>query len=326
MISDKIIIVTGGAGFIGSNLVEHLNRLGYINIIIIDSLNYGVSKDNLEKLKYVKLLDYKNGLDYLKNTMSDLKVEVVFHIGANADVLQSNIDEMIDSNFNHSRFWFNLSKKQECPFIYASSSAVYGNSTDFYAQPEYEDPHNEYAFSKLVFDNYVRFRLRKETIPNKVIGFRFFNTFGIGEDHKGRNSSIPYRFFKFIIDDGKIDLFDTEIKRDYVYVNDLVKVLVESWKNKIPSGIYNLGNGHPVSHEHVADLVVDTMIEVGVISGDRKQYLNKIKMPKNLIDKFQYLTRADDLRNWIATITRDNKEKMKQYITTLSKRYHDSKK
>ena len=324
-----MIIITGAAGFVGQNLVKYLNNQGYTNLILVDSLANKNYFKNLIGLKYCDFLNFEKGIDFVENSLSKYEnIDTIFHIGANADVLIEDCNIMMDMNFEHSKFWFEFAKKRNISLIYASSSAVYGNSNSFKVRAKDEQPHNEYAFSKLVFDNYVRCNLK--TLNNKVIGYRFFNIFGLGEFHKGKNASLPYRFFNFIMDEkkGYIDLFDKEIKRDYVWVEDVCKILYITWKKDMPNGIYNLGSGNPISHEKLANIVIDIMREEGLLDIYTKDdvYIKKISMPKDLIDKFQYFTKADDLVPWINDITNNNEKKIKKYIQQLSERYRNDNK
>ena len=320
-----MIVVTGAAGFVGHNLVKLLNFKGYKNIVLIDSLSKENYFKNLIGLEYLDFLNFENGLDYLKKSMIQYQdIEVIFHIGANADVLIEDCNIMMDMNFEHSKFWFELSKKQNIPFVYASSSAVYGNSNSFKIKLEDEVPHNEYAFSKLAFDNYVRGNI--DSCENKIVGYRFFNIFGLGEFHKGKNASLPHRFFEFVITKGFIDLFDKEISRDYVWVEDVCNILYNTWQLNINNGIYNLGSGNPISHEKLANLVLETMMEEKVIDNDKEKHITKIPMPNNLIDKFQYLTCAENLLDWIAESTKNNETKIKSYIKELCRRYKNENK
>jgi ADP-L-glycero-D-manno-heptose 6-epimerase len=317
-----MIVVTGAAGFVGLNLVKYLNMQGYENIILVDTLKQKNIFKNLIGLKYVDFLNFEKGIDFLRQSLNEYdEIEVVFHIGANADVLIEDCNVMMDMNFEHSKFWFNLAKEKNASMIYASSSAVYGNSDCFNIKLECEKPHNEYAFSKLAFDNYVRGNLHNTN--NKVIGYRFFNIFGLGEFHKDKNASLPCRFFDFMTDNNKgyIDIFDKKINRDYVWVEDVCSVLYNTWKLDIKNGIYNLGSGNPISHEKIANLVLDTMIENNMIHTNKEQYIKKIKMPDNLVDKFQYFTKSENMLDWISHITKDNEIKIKNYIEKLCEDY-----
>ena len=321
-----MIVVTGAAGFLGQRFVKYLNSKGIENIILVDSLSKKNYFKNLIGLKYSDFLNFEKGITYLNNEINRYSnIEAIFHIGANADVLIEDCNVMMDMNFEHSRFWFNIAKERNIIFIYASSSAVYGNGDSFKVKIEDEKPHNEYAFSKLVFDNYVRGQL--SNCSNKIIGYRFFNIFGIGEFHKDKNASLPYRFFEFLTTKGYIDLFDTEIERDYIWVEDVCKVLYTTWQLNIQNGIYNLGSANPISHEKLAKLVLEVMQEYNIVdSVNENQYITKIPMPENLVDKFQYLTKAENLMDWIQDITKNNESKIKKYIGQLSQRYIDDNK
>jgi ADP-L-glycero-D-manno-heptose 6-epimerase len=314
-----MIIITGGAGFVGSNLVAYLNKKGRKDIIIIDEFSQKNKYNNIADIEFIDVLNFQKGFDYLKNVLKNYDIEVVFHIGANADVLINDCNIMLDDNFEHSKFWFYFSKENNIPFIYASSSAVYGNSQCFKVKKECEKPHNEYAFSKWLFDKFV---LNNLNIGNKVIGFRFFNIFGMREFHKGKNASLPYRFFEFIREKGYIDLFDAEIKRDYVYVDDVCEVLYYAWNNEIDNGIYNLGSGNPISHEKLANFVVETLIERKIIEKGNS-YIKKIPMPENLKTKFQFYTIAEELPNWVRYFTINNEIKIKSYINKLIERFYN---
>ena len=319
-----MIIVTGAAGFVGQNLVKFLNKKGYKNLILVDTLSPKNYFKNLIGLEYSDFLNFEKGLSYLKNSIDKYEnIEVIFHIGANANVLIEDCNIMMEMNFEHSKFWFDLAKIKNVPIIYASSSAVYGNSKSFKIRIEDEVPHNEYAFSKLAFDYYVKKELNN--CKNKVVGYRFFNIFGLGEFHKDKNASLPYRFLEFITTKGFIDLFNKEISRDYVWVEDVCKILYKSWKLEISSGIYNLGSGYPISHEKLAELVINTAIEENLIKNKEKLII-KIEMPDNLVNKFQYLTKAEDLQDWISEITKNNEYKIKSYIVELCRRLKNENK
>jgi ADP-L-glycero-D-manno-heptose 6-epimerase len=167
-----------------------------------------------------------------------------------------------------------------------------------------------------MFDRYIFENLHK--FNNRVIGFRFFNVFGIGESHKGKNACIANRFVKFIQEKGFIDLFDEEISRDYVWVEDLVDVLYKTWWNRdVKNGIYNLGGANTISHKEIAELVVDAFISSKKVTGNKEQYIKLTSMPENLKHKFQFYTCAEDLLPYISEITANNKLKLKHYIESL---------
>lgn len=315
----EVIVVTGGAGFIGSNIVKELNAQGYVNIVIIDSLTKAEKWRNLVDLKFIDFVNYSEGIKSISDNLQKYKITGIYHIGANADVSVEDGNCMLDLNFIHSKWYFDYARENGIPFIYASSSAVYGNSNNFSVGSNSEKPHNVYALSKWMFDNYVRSNL--DACHNKVIGFRFFNVFGLGEFHKGKNASLPFRFFDFIKTKGFIDLFEgaDKIVRDYILVDDLAQTLIYAMENDVESGIYNLGSGMPLSHLEIAEIVVNELIEHNVINGEIKEYITYISMPDTLKQKFQFYTCAQDLPAWMEHIKfRSIKEKMKDYITALT--------
>ena len=311
----RTIVITGAAGFIGSNLVKFLNKRGYYNIVAVDTLKGKGKIKTLCGAHIVDFLDYKKGFPYLREALKSLDIEIIFHLGANTDVSIKDGSIFLEENLEHSRFWFYLAIKREIPLIYASSSAVYGNSMCFKVDPACEFPHNEYAFSKWVFDNFVRFHL--ESINAKVIGFRLFNVFGLGESHKGKNASLPYRFYTFIRDKGHIELFNGDIKRDYVWVQDVSEVLYRTWREeKLSSGIYNLGSGTPISHRKIAQIIIETMLNGGLKKSEM-DYIKLVPLPKDLIGRFQFYTKAEDMPKWIQEITKNSEEKIREYIREL---------
>ncbi len=310
----KQIVVTGGNGLVGTNLIKKLNQKGYNNIIVID--NYDINKfENLKNNIFSDFLNFENGLDFIKNELDKREIEAIFHIGANADVLEKNPNVMMKANFEHSKFYFEYTSAKSIPFIYASSSAIYGNSRSFKIDIESEDPHNTYSWSKWIFDRYVQSQIGKTS--NYVIGLRFFNIFGKGETHKDKNASLPYRFFSFIRDNGFIDLFDVEISRDYVWVEDVVEIIYELFQNRnLQSGIYNLGSGNPITHLELANLVVDEFKKKGLIT-DAANPIRKIPMPDTLLKSFQFYTKAENLEYSFAEKTINNHKKIVLYINEL---------
>ena len=312
-------VVTGGAGFIGSNMVKKLNDKQIYDIIIIDTYNDDKMK-NLLGLKFLDFVDYQDGIkvvaDYL-NTIDD--PQGFFHIGANSDVLEHNCKKMMFENYEFSKMYCEYANAHHIPFIYASSSAVYGNGKEQDVDGQNEGPHNTYAWSKWLFDQYVI--ANKDRFISKVAGFRFFNVFGWGEFHKGKNANIVYRFYRFMKEKNCIELFNKEIIRDHVWVEDVAEVMYQAMNRKdLTSGIYNLGGNHPISHRSVADIVIHTMMELGVIpNGSTDHYIKTIDIPEELRDKFQYYTHADNQQPFISEITKGNDSKMADYVRTLIK-------
>ena len=312
-------IVTGGAGFVGSNMVKKLNEKGVENIIIIDS--YGDDKmKNLLGLKFQDFVDYQDGISIVKNYLNAIEnPQGFFHIGANADVLVYDPKKMMNENFEFSKMYCEYANTHNIPFIYASSSAVYGNGKEQDVNGGEEEPHNTYAWSKWLFDQYVLGN--KEHFKNKVIGFRFFNVFGWGEFHKGKNANIVYRFYRFIKEKNYIDLFNKEIIRDHIWVEDVAEVMYQSMiREDMANGIYNLGGNHPISHRHVAEIVIETMMEEGIIPQmPIDTYIQPIDIPEELREKFQFYTHSTGQLDFITDIAKGNDVKMKEYVRTLIK-------
>ena len=312
-------IVTGGAGFVGSNMVRTLNKYGINDVVIVD--NYDESKmGNLLDLNFTDYIDYSDGIETVEKQLRALPIEGIFHIGADADVLDYNPKHMMMLNYEFSKMYCQVASDKKVPFVYVSSSAVYGNSKTQDAASESVLPHNIYAWSKWLFDKYTTVNLSK--FGGRVMGFRFFNVFGWGEFHKGKNANIVYRFYRFLKDDGKIPLFKGDIVRDHVYAEDVTEVLYQAMINgKVKSGIYNLGGNNPISHLQIAELVVETLLNNQVVPIVSKpgDYIERIEMPEELRAKFQFYTHSENQEAWISDITKDNFEKMRVYIEKLIK-------
>jgi ADP-L-glycero-D-manno-heptose 6-epimerase len=306
-------LVTGGAGFVGARLVRALNALGYDRILLVDSFTRRPEKlANVSGLRFADFLDYfavdDLSLDDLDRRIPSL--EAIFHVGAWTDVLETDVTKMLRYNFEHARKWLELGQVRGVPVIYASTSALYG-LTRLCRVGDHagELPFNAYGHSKLVLDRWVLANL--ESLKSPVLGFRFFNVFGPGETHKAHNASIPTRFYQFIHERGHIDLFEGDIRRDYVHVDDVASVLIQGWQSSQGSGVYNLGSGQPISHREIAEKVVVVAREAGCrVEPDP---IRIVPMPSALEGRFQYYTKAEGVLPWIATITAQPLEKMAHY-------------
>ena len=314
---DSFIIVTGGGGFIGSNLVQYLNEVGISNIIIVDDLVKIRNNKILSKCNFNFSIDYTLDNNSIENRLKKFQINTIFHLGADTNVLNNNISKMLKTNFDSSVFWLEMSKKYSCDLIYASSSAIYGSSKDCSVSKGHSNPLNEYALSKSFFDDYIRLAIKNESFNKKVIGFRFFNVFGPGENDKNQNASIPFRFFEFMIKDGCIELFNKNILRDYVYVKDLVKILFLTKTKNIKNGIYNLGSGEVTSHKKIANIVLSRIQSNKMKLHSKNFKIIEVEIPDFLKNKFQFYTKAKELESWIKNSTKGSREKIEVYIDYL---------
>jgi ADP-L-glycero-D-manno-heptose 6-epimerase len=314
-VSNRWCLVTGGAGFVGSRVVRALNAAGVDRIVVVDSFSRRPEKlDGIGDLRFADFFDYfsVDGLDVDALDRRLPPLDVIFHAGAWTDVLETDVTRMLRYNFEHGRKWLELGQLRGIPAFYASTSALYGRSRlcrvgDVHC----ERPLNAYGYSKLLLDRWVGAHL--DSFKSPVLGFRFFNVFGPGEDHKAHNASIPTRFFKFLRDQGRIDLFEDDIRRDYVHSDDVARVLLNAWQSGQPSGVYNLGSGVAVSHREIAERVV------GVTRDARRRLdpepIRDMAMPEGLRARFQFYTKAEGVVPWIAEVTADPMSKMVRYWT-----------
>ncbi|PID78262.1 MAG: ADP-glyceromanno-heptose 6-epimerase [Deltaproteobacteria bacterium] len=285
-----MLIVTGGAGFIGSNIVKGLNKHGRNDIIVVDDLTKGEQFLNISSCN---IYDYMDKDDFRARLLTDSsfceKIEAVFHEGACSSTTEWNGKFMMDNNFEYSKIIFHKSMNHNFAFIYASSASVYGDNTIFREEPENEKTLNVYAYSKLLFDNYVR-RYLKE-IKNQVAGLRYFNVYGPGEFHKEKMASVAWHFYNQIKETGVCKLFEGidgyengGQKRDFVYVKDAVDVNIWLWQHPEISGIFNVGTGSAQTFNDMAEAVIK------YLGKGKIEYIN---FPKNLKGRYQSFTQAD---------------------------------
>jgi ADP-L-glycero-D-manno-heptose 6-epimerase len=312
-------VVTGGAGFVGSRLIRALNDGGWDRIVLVDS--FARRPEKLDGLSHLRVADF---LDYFAADTLDVEaldrrlppLEVIFHIGGWTDVLEPDVTKMLRYNFDHACRWLELGQRRGVPVIYASTSALYGTSRACRVDdPACERPLNPYGYSKLLLDRWLRARL--DTLTSRVVGFRFFNVFGPGEAHKAHNASIPTRFLQFLRDHGRIELFEGDIRRDYVHVDDVARVLLQTWESDHPPGIYNLGSGVAISHRQIAEAVVRVTRDAGLPLAPEP--IRLVPMPEALQSRFQFFTRADGVLPWVAAITAEPLEKMVAYWTARAR-------
>jgi len=296
-----LIIVTGGAGFIGSNLVHQLNQIGERNILIVDNLkpapNLTASKFlNLAGTDYADFMDKAEFRRALKcGDFEDRKVRAILHQGACSNTLEDDGHYMMDNNFTYSKELLHFALAHKVPFVYASTAAVYGASTSFAVDPANERPLNVYGFSKLVFDNYVRRHMHD--MKSTVVGLRYFNVYGPREGHKGRMASVLHHFTKQLLDTGTIRMFegsggyaDGEQRRDFVFVNDLARInlffagLLPDSPHKPVQAIVNAGTGEARTFKAVAEALMAT---------HRPGKVEFISFPGDLKNRYQHFTEAD---------------------------------
>jgi ADP-L-glycero-D-manno-heptose 6-epimerase len=316
--TNRWCLVTGGAGFVGSHLIRALNTSGRNHIVLVDSFSRRPEKlATLNQLRVADFIDYFTldtlGVEELDRRLPPL--DVVFHLGAWTDVLETDVTTMLRYNFEHSRKWLELGQLRGIPVVYASTSALYGNTRVCRTgAPECEQPLNAYGHSKLMLDRWVGTHLGEW--KSAALGFRFFNIFGPGENHKAYNASIPTRFFEFLRERRLIELYEGEIRRDYVHVDDVARVLIHAWEADQPSGVYNLGSGVAISHREIAEAVVGVTRAAGWPL-DRDP-IRTISMPPAIKSRFQFYTRAEDVAPWVAALTARPLEKMVAYWTGLA--------
>ena len=284
-----MIIVTGGAGFIGSNIVKELNNRGRTDILIVDNLGSSEKYKNLIGLHFV---DYIHKEKFFKDLESYCggDVEAIFHEGACSDTMEYDVNYMMNNNYETSKALLKFCDFRAIPLIYASSASTYGGGKNGFTEGDKcEDALNPYAFSKLAFDRYVRqFLANAQT---KIIGLRYFNVYGPQEHHKGKMASIFYQLYNQIKQTGSAKLFkgtggysDGEQRRDFIYVKDVVKVNLWALDSNIPSGIYNCGTGQAHTYNEAAQAVINAL------GTGKIEYRD---FPETLKGKYQNYTEAD---------------------------------
>ncbi|MES2879336.1 MAG: ADP-glyceromanno-heptose 6-epimerase [Pseudomonadota bacterium] len=305
------IVVTGAAGFIGSNLIKGLNARGFDDIIAVDDLTQGDKFRNLTDLKIADYVDASAFYELFAHG-SFGQVEAVFHEGACSDTMESNGKYMMDNNYATSVSLFQACQKRGARLLYASSAATYGGSDTFKEVPAFERPLNVYGYSKLLFDQRMRrecgadFQRSVIGKTGQVVGFRYFNVYGPHEQHKGRMASVAFHQFKQFQLEGKVKLFGDyggygpgAQMRDFVFIDDVVAVNLWFFDHPDQSGIFNLGTGRAQPFNDVASSVVNAMRNIqgeaalpleAIASAGLIEY---IPFPDALRGKYQSYTQAD---------------------------------
>lgn len=300
--SDRII-VTGAAGFIGSNIVKALNARGYTDILVVDDLTEPGSFSNLTGLQISDYLDKREF--YEQFAMGKFgRIEAVFHEGACSDTMEHDGRYMMDNNYRTSKILLDTCLTSHTRLLYASSAAVYGASTTFFEEPHWEKPLNVYGYSKLLFDQVVRLALPQTN--TQVVGFRYFNVYGPGERHKGRMASVAYQHFNQFLKDGKVNLFGAyggygagEHERDFIWIDDLVAVNLWFFDHPDKAGIFNLGSGRAQLFNEIAYAVVNALLahkrekEMSLSTMVQHGLVEYCDFPQALEGRYQCHTQAD---------------------------------
>lgn len=287
----RMIIVTGGAGFIGSAMVWELNRRGHKNVVVVDNLAETKKWKNLVPLKYEDYI-HKNAFPDILLEAEPTKIEAIFHMGACSSTTQTDADYLYTNNFEYTKALTQFSLRHGIRFIYASSAATYGGGengfTDDESLLEQLRPINMYGYSKQLFDLWAQ----RTGVTGSIAGLKFFNVYGPNEYHKGDMASVVFKAFHQINETGKLKLFqsyrpeygDGEQKRDFVYVKDVTAAMYWLWKNPDVNGIFNIGSSNARSWNELAAAVFTAM--------NKDKNIEYIPMPENLIGSYQYFTEA----------------------------------
>lgn len=283
-----MIVVTGGAGFIGSNLAHALNARGREDLLIVDNLDRDIKRRNLDTCEYAAYLDKADFLQRIESQTLDPRVpDLVFHLGACSDTTLRDGRYMMRNNYEYSCALLNYCATRDIPFIYASSAAVYGVGRDFAESNGNEAPINIYGYSKFLFDEFVR----SVGVKSQVVGLRYFNVYGPHERHKNSMASVAFHLNEQLETADTVRLFcgydgyaDGEQRRDFVHVDDAVAATL--WFADTPdrSGIFNIGTGRSATFNEVA---------AAVLAWHRRGEIQYIPFPEHLKGSYQSFTQAD---------------------------------
>jgi ADP-L-glycero-D-manno-heptose 6-epimerase len=301
-----MIVVTGGAGFIGSNLIHELNRIGETDILCVDNLTNAVKFPNLLGAHFADYMDkHEFRRAIASGALASAPIRAILHQGACSNTLEDDGAYMLDNNFTYSKELLHFAVDRRIPFVYASTAAAYGLSGNFAPVPENEHPLNVYGFSKLVFDNYVR---RLPSLESTVVGLRYFNVYGPHERHKGRMASVIYHFERQIRETHTVRLFqgtggygNGEQRRDFVYVRDLCRMnlffagigetrfrATLGNVQDVFRGIFNAGTGQARTFNSVV-----SALQAMRRPSQSPALVEYIPFPSDLEGRYQHFTEAD---------------------------------
>ena len=299
-----MIVVTGGAGFIGANIIKGLNDRGETDILLVDDLTRTEKVRNIADLGIADYMDKEEFRQVARNDSLSGPVTAIFHEGACSDTMATDGRYVMDNNYAFSRDIYRFCRERQVQFIYASSASVYGSAQCFAEDPANEHPLNAYAYSKFQFDNHVRHAGYPGS--GQCVGLRYFNVYGYREQHKHRMASVAWHFFNQFQDAGKVKLFagderygDGEQRRDFVFIEDVVAVNLFFLDNPDVSGIFNVGTGKSATFNDVACAVINGLRRR---RGDAPEALESlveqgqieyVPMPAALNGKYQSFTEAN---------------------------------
>ena len=287
-----MIIVTGGAGFIGSALIAGLNRRGITDILVVDEQG----KDKCKNLANLSFADYAEKDDFLEMVIEnkiELPVEAVLHMGACASTTETNASFLMKNNYEYTKLLAQWACNGKIRFIYASSAATYGDGSAGFSDKEEQidelRPLNMYGYSKQLFDLWAR----RTGLLRKIVGLKYFNVFGANEYHKADMRSFVLKAFEQVNAKGKVGLFkshnpkyaDGEYVRDFIYVKDAVDMTLFFLDNPQISGLFNIGTGRARTWNDLAKAVFDAM--------GKKPNIEYIEMPESIRNQYQYFTQAE---------------------------------
>lgn len=289
-----MIIVTGGAGFIGSALVWALNKKGIDNIVIVDHFGENEKYKNLVPLKFYDVFD-RDDFGHIVNDgfFKNERVDIVYHLGACSSTTQQDVKFLFRNNYEYSKFLCQHCVENDVRFVYASSAATYGDGSSGYEDSESDleklRPLNPYGYSKHLFDLWVK----RNGLFNRVVGIKYFNVYGPNEYHKGDMRSIVYKCFYQIKETGKARLFkstkadypDGEQKRDFIYVKDAVNMTLFLGESRELTGIFNVGTGEATSFNKVVTAIFKSL--------QKNPNIEYFDMPEILSGKYQDFTKAN---------------------------------
>jgi ADP-L-glycero-D-manno-heptose 6-epimerase len=294
-LSQGVVLVTGGAGFIGSALVWALNLRGVENAWVADFMqNESPKQRNLDSIRFDRLLEADALRELVRKNASELsEIRTILHLGACSSTTEFDLDYLEDNNFQYTRELAEWSLSRNIRFVYASSAATYGDGSsgmdDKNDDLERHRPLNPYGLSKHKFDLHAR----DQDMLRRCVGLKYFNVFGPNEDHKGDMRSVVHKAFGQIKDEGKVELFkshrpdfaDGEQKRDFLYVKDAVRMTLFLAENEQANGLFNLGFGQARTWKDLAASIFSAL--------GKEPVIEFIDMPETIRDKYQYFTQAD---------------------------------